>query len=454
MRYSAILLIVVAGIPSAVVAGPPSFPYTAYVNAESVYVRSGPGEDYYPTSKLAVGQPVEIYRHDPGGWCAIKPPEGSYTWVSSRYLTPADGGLARITGSRVAARVGTAFNDTREVIQVRLDEGEVVELLPGQPPLDGPGEKPAWYKIMPPSGEFRWVFGKYVDRNDIYNGVRKPHSADVVAASAVEELAEPTDPMPAAADTAPAAGGEPLAEHDPHNGAIATEDEQFDSDRRWQVAAAPAAQSPAASEGVAAGAAQPAAEVLPADYRGISPEEFQAEVDDVELRIATLLSKEPASWQFAALVQRCERLLAQSQTALERGQAQRLCDKLARLEDLQQRYQAIQIARHEVGALGLPATQLAQRPRGDTLRVAAAPAGRYDGTGQLVERPHPETGAASYALVEPTGELRCYVTPAPGVNLQHYVGQQVGVVGVRGGNVSATPQVIAKHVEVLETKVR
>ena len=44
---------------------------------------SGPGKNYYPTDKLHKGEKVEIYRHDPGGWCAIKPPRQSFSWVSA-----------------------------------------------------------------------------------------------------------------------------------------------------------------------------------------------------------------------------------------------------------------------------------------------------------------------------------------------------------------------------------
>ena len=53
--------------------GEQTFPYTAYVAVDDVYVRSGPGQNYYPTDKLKRGQEVEVYRHDPGGWCAVRP---------------------------------------------------------------------------------------------------------------------------------------------------------------------------------------------------------------------------------------------------------------------------------------------------------------------------------------------------------------------------------------------
>ena len=52
-----------------------AFPYKAYVTADDVYVRSGPGENYYPTDQLKAGTEVEVYRHDPGGWYAIRPPK-------------------------------------------------------------------------------------------------------------------------------------------------------------------------------------------------------------------------------------------------------------------------------------------------------------------------------------------------------------------------------------------
>ncbi len=105
------------------------FPYKTYVAADDVYVRSGPGHNYYPTDKLRRGQEIEVWRHDPGGWCAIRPVDGSFAWVASRYLKPTEGGLAVVTDDGVSARVGSRFSDIRTVVQVRLQKGEVVEVL-------------------------------------------------------------------------------------------------------------------------------------------------------------------------------------------------------------------------------------------------------------------------------------------------------------------------------------
>ena len=47
--------------------------------------------------------------------------------------------------------------------------------------------------------------------------------------------------------------------------------------------------------------------------------------------------------------------------------------------------------------------------------------------------------------------MRCYVTPAPGVNLQHYVGRQVGVTGTRGYMPEQhASHIMARHVTPLE----
>ena len=50
----------------------------------------------------------------------------------------------------------------------------------------------------------------------------------------------------------------------------------------------------------------------------------------------------------------------------------------------------------------------------------------------------------AYALTDPAGAIRYYVTPAPGVNLQNYVGREIGISGgsgyvpeLKGRNVTA-----------------
>ncbi len=188
------------------------FPYKAYISAEDVYVRCGPGNNYYPTDKLKMGQEVDVYRHDPGGWYAIRPPKGSFSWASSRWLEIGPDGLASVSGDRVAARVGSRFSDIRDVIQVRLDRGEMVEVLEKGTAAAG---QPAgtWCKIAPPAGEFRWVYGKYVDPDYPVDGVRK---TDGDRSPLVQHSARAVQPpvAAAAADTERSGGRVAAATHD------------------------------------------------------------------------------------------------------------------------------------------------------------------------------------------------------------------------------------------------
>ncbi len=173
------LLVVFVGLiilTASTAAAEQAFPYKAYVTADDVEVRSGPGEDFYPTDKLQKGETVEVYRRDAGGWCAIRPPEGSFSWISGRVLKLQDDNLAVVKEDDVASRVGSSLSNVRDVIQVRMRKGEAVEILDSK---ETPGGKSqVWYKIAPPSGEFRWISEKYLDKERPRDGLRSNRSAD------------------------------------------------------------------------------------------------------------------------------------------------------------------------------------------------------------------------------------------------------------------------------------
>jgi hypothetical protein len=107
-----------------------------------------------------------------------------------------------------------------------------------------------------------------------------------------------------------------------------------------------------------------------------------------------------------------------------------LLNKVAHFADLKQRYDAVNSlaqstdrTNQELSRLSPPLRTAARDPAAD---------GRYDGTGRLTEVRSPKIGAPRYALLDDAGQVRCYVSPAPGVNLRAYVGHQVGITGVRG----------------------
>ena len=392
------------------VGGSPTFPYKTYVTSDDVYVRSGPGQNYYPTDKLKRGQEVEVYRHDPGGWCAIRPVEGSFGWVSGRFLKPTEAGLAVVTEDGVSARVGSRFSDIREVVQVRLRKGEVVEILDPPPRGAGWGEN-VWFKIAPPSGEFRWVSAKYLDADYPRDGVRKsppPERPRHRHGDEPDDIGRgPTAPIIPAAAMA---------------GSEATES----SDQSLRVRSARA--------------------------RSLSPEEYDAELSRIELELSMMVIEEPSAWSFDSLRERTNLLLDEAHTAVERGRARLLANKIARFDDIKQRQNAVLAMREETDRNTRLLAGL--RPKDDDRERSAAGSdidGRFDGVGQLTQVVSPKLGAPRYALVDQTGDVRCYVTPAPGVRLQNYVGQRIGVTGNRGYMPEQhASHIMARHITPLE----
>ena len=165
-----------------------------------------------------------------------------------------------------------------------------------------------------------------------------------------------------------------------------------------------------------------------------------------------MLVEEPTAWSFDSLRERTNLLLDQAQTAVERGRARLLANKIARFDDIKQRQDAVLAMRDETDRNSRLWARL--RPRdadGQRPTVGFDTDDRFDGVGQLTQVVSPKLGAPRYALVDATGDVRCYVTPAPGVNLQHYVGRQVGVTGSRGYMPEQhASHIMARHVTPLE----
>jgi uncharacterized protein YraI len=397
----AILLgLAVLGAAAEPAAVPPrKFPYKARVTANNVYVRSGPGNNYYPTEKVHAGTQLEVHRHDAGGWCAIRPPDGSFSWVPGRHLKPGEENLAEVTSDRVPVGVGSRFSDIRHATHVRLDRGELVAVL-GKKEIDLGSGAETWYRISPPSGEFRWVLTSYLD------------------------------PLP---EKAPGAG----------SGAVAN---------------GPGAASPGATGGSSSGvegssaAAGPAPGPLPAG-RALSSADFQAELDDVNSQLSIMLAEEPTVWNCQELSRRTQALADRAQTAEERGRARLLTNRLAQAEDIQRRFETAGAGRLETERRSEPSSELARG--GASIAGVPREDDRFDGAGRLTRVVPPKLGAPRYAIVDDRGQVRCFVTPAPGINMSYYLGRRVGINGVRTSVPDRQGDILtAKHITPLDSPLR
>ncbi len=126
------------------------------VAADAAVVRSGPSEDAYPTGTVAKNRYVEAYFRSADGWCAIRPPQGSFSWINAKFVRRETDSTARIvagSGKAVPSRVGGATVEESALVQVGLKNGTIVKVLGETRLADGS----TWLKIAPPSGEFRWI---------------------------------------------------------------------------------------------------------------------------------------------------------------------------------------------------------------------------------------------------------------------------------------------------------
>ncbi|MHC4748003.1 MAG: SH3 domain-containing protein [Planctomycetota bacterium] len=133
-------------------AGTMSFPYIAEITGDNVYVRSGPGTNFYDCSKLNTGDKVKVIGKQ-FSWARIVPPQGSFSWISIQYVNidPANPTVGTVTGDRVRVYAGSDHVEPLHstYLQGKLDRGDKVKLLGEQ--------KDDYYKIAPLSFAYLWV---------------------------------------------------------------------------------------------------------------------------------------------------------------------------------------------------------------------------------------------------------------------------------------------------------
>jgi uncharacterized protein YgiM (DUF1202 family) len=123
------------------------------INASSVFVRSGPRDDAYQTTKLDKGTEVTVIgiKFD---WLKILPPPGSFAYVPKVYIERhGDGSVGRAT-REIIAKVGSDLNPLKIAPMAKVDEGDDVQII---------GEADEYFKIQPPPGSALWVNKQFVD---------------------------------------------------------------------------------------------------------------------------------------------------------------------------------------------------------------------------------------------------------------------------------------------------
>jgi hypothetical protein len=384
-----------------------SLPYQARVIAGGASVYSGPGDNFYPTDTLAQGDTVEVYREKPGGWLAIRPPLGSYSWIAERDLIIKDGGLAEVVKDDVASRIGSRLGEQHNAAQIRLKKGEGVEVLGEQ---NVSGEK--WFKIAPPAGEFRWIHASIVERTGPIQGTGSSPAIKPIAddASAIQQTSGATAAPAPAATTTSESGAPPLM---PVTKPSGTSNPQ-------------ASNTPATASTIAplTPATQSAPPATPQPQVTQASGDLSQELAGVELRLSRMVAAPTNLWNTERLERDTAQLLARAKTAAER-------DAIRVTQEKINRFAAIGRRANPTSSNVAQSAQPQSTPASGAVATTTA-SGTYDAVGVLRPVVSRRPGAPQFALVDERGQVISFVTATPDLNLQPYLGRRVGVVGNRG----------------------
>ena len=466
------------------------FPYVAYVVHADAYVRSGPGQRYYPTQQLQQGYAVEVYRHDGAGWCAIRPPEESFSWIAAHEVRLVSEDTAEVIAERAVTRVGSSLSPTRSTVQVLLKRGERVAVMSAQT-----NDDPSWLRVVPPAGEFRWIAAGDLGRQaplevsppvasrNVWTRARGSESPDTV-----NQISAPVSAEPDSFDH--------LVQSVPQSSTVIAQPATLtvDSSQVDIVAGSPAELQLAQFQGQpdnASGSAQvgqPATEGSPAAssprvrFQGSSTSvgatgsaELPVQIQEMQLRLSQIVSQPHTDWQFEQMKLEANTMLQQEESADIRNELRNLLDQIAQFEHVRNGYQQASVAPavqadDSVPVLGPPVDPVAelvenvrQRVREDfganktrnEASVAAADKPLYDAVGRLKPVVSRRRNAPQYALVNDRGDVVSFVTPTPDLNLKPYVGRRVGVSGTRGFMTEfSRPLVTAGRVTTVDAPVR
>jgi SH3-like domain-containing protein len=122
-------------------------------------VRSGPSENanFYVTNRLRRGATVEVLEALDHGWLKVRPPEGSFSWINSKFLDHVvphqPNYVVIVEGATAPVFMGSEVEKGRTIIGARLKRGTQVTCI-GKTQTDEEGE---WMPIDAPAGEVRYL---------------------------------------------------------------------------------------------------------------------------------------------------------------------------------------------------------------------------------------------------------------------------------------------------------
>ena len=344
------------------------------INADNVYVRSGAGDNYYPTMKLNKGAKVVVIG-EKFDWLKIMPPEGSFSYVGKHFIDKKENGVGIVNRENVNVRAGSTQTTIKTTVQSQLAPGQEVKIL---------DEVEEYYKIAPPPDAAVYVKKDLVDVLRVMPQVAKAGAAEqTVTPPAPGTLETPTHP--------------PIAEKPSDEGATPPAGVPLDqppASTAEQIAAGNASTQPTqVASGQAAPATQPTAEItfdkLEKDFDAASGKPIEQQPVAEMLKSYETLIKDPQ-------LPESMRRVADYRTQVLKARAEARNDFVAmqkKQEETKQKIQALQAEREEI----------AQQIQKNDVKI-------YTAVGTIRTSSIQQGGGTLYRLTDPqNGRTVCYI---------------------------------------------
>ena len=427
-----------------------SFPYQALVKKDGAEVLSGPASVHYATETLKQGATVEVYRHDPGGWCAIRPTPGSFSLVPESALTKSEGNLGRVNEEGIKAWVGTRLGAVDSPLwQIKLRKDEVLEIL-GEVSWPHPdGHSTIWYQVSPPSGEFRWINIADIlppkKGSDLPEKTDHPPRANAIGASFIDKSSdihsasyESDDPTfedrgvrldpPSSNDSTVNRGWRQARQP------IRIADSRSDISTSVEPFKIPAIEGPSKVDPLTTSTPKVIPQMKDLDL-GKEPGNLNVApiVGTVSKRIGMLessltieLLKSPSEWELESILRSATDISTNSNQVTERQHADRLISKIRKCVAIQSKFDVAYNGKlDDVVGSGLAV--------GSGIDSNVQFGNTYDAHGWLNKLVRSKGSLQpTYVLEDDNGRILYHVAPAPGLNLNRYLRSKVGVIGRRG----------------------
>lgn len=183
-------------------------------------------------------------------------------------------------------------------------------------------------------------------------------------------------------------------------------------------------------------------------------------LDQLHVALSETVAGPMQYWNLSPLVEKTKTVIQNGTSAIERGQARLLLERIEEFQDVANRSF---IASRPTGVVGASydaesfgggvslasASSAVAQFAGATNPQDSMPASPgmsqppYDATGWLVPVHAAGPGQPSYALTDDAGKIIAYVSTMAGANLDHYINKAVGVKGLKG----YLPQLQSGHIQ-------